>query len=404
VSDAAPRPTTPSEMLRTYHGMRPPQNSAEAMTAAELLGFDRDAVARIGREWDMPNGRREADEFEVDDEAPLPVPTRLLDLPPTPPRDFAIEGLVVKDEVNAIVGDGDAGKTSLVLACAGAVAAGAPALGELIVRPGPVLFVSGEDPADLIRNRLEALAAGHRWDLSAVLTNFHVYDEGVDLDDLRWQQRLMDAARDVKAVMASFDPVVDLCGQGVEENSNSDAKRVTGYLRTFLRRTGATPLLVMHVSKPSEGRTDRKHRVRGASAWKNACRMVWWAEACDGGIELDPIKANRLARPQRLRIKRTVTSDPDHPLMWQAAHLALDHEGTVVHGAVIQILRYVAGCAQPPSGREAADGDHGLPRDKVWESLNQAHSKGWLETSPGPNRSKLWSITEAGRARLMLDG
>ena len=48
-----------------------------------------------------------------------------------------------------------------------------------------MLYVSGEDSADVIRNRLEALAAGHRWDLALLLSRFHVFDDGVDLDDPR---------------------------------------------------------------------------------------------------------------------------------------------------------------------------------------------------------------------------
>src|SRR5687768_2991417 len=128
-----------------------------------------------------------------------------------------------------------------------------------------------------------------------------------------------------------------------------------------MRRTGATAILSMHVSKPAEGRADRKHRVRGASAWKNATRMSWWVEAQDGGMELDPIKCNRMARPRPLTIKRTVTTDPDNPLMWRAAHLALDTSGEVVDQDVIRVLRWLAAQHERPSSRDIADGDHRVP-------------------------------------------
>jgi hypothetical protein len=39
------------------------------------------------------------------------------------------------------------------------------------------------DGAAVIRNRQEALAAGHGWDRQRMLGNMHVFDEGVDLDD-----------------------------------------------------------------------------------------------------------------------------------------------------------------------------------------------------------------------------
>jgi AAA domain-containing protein len=369
---------------------RPAADYVERRYGAEALALlDEDAV----------------DYLAAEELATLPAPKRLLDLPTPQPREHLIDGLLLRDEVNANVGDGDSGKTTTMLAGAGAVAAAALAYGELIVRPGPVLFVSGEDQGDEIQNHLTALAAGHGWDLRTTLSNFYVYDEGVDLDDPRWRERLVEIATDLHIVLACFDPIVDLCGDKVEENSNSDAKRVTRYLRSFMRRTGATPWLAMHVSKPSEGRTERKHRVRGASAWRNACRMVWWTEPCDGGIELDPIKANRLAKPQPLRIRRTVTTDPDHPLMWRAAHLGLDREGTVVHRDVVTLLGYIARCVHPPSGREVEDasGEHHLSRDKAREALAIGRTKGWLIAEPGPRRAQLWSLTEPGQARLMLD-
>jgi hypothetical protein len=236
-----------------------------------------------------------------------------------------------------------------------------------------------------------------------MLENVHVFDDGVDLDAPCWQAHLIAAACDLRPVLAIFDPLVDLCGHGVEENSNTDAKRVTRYLRHFMRRTSATPVLAMHVSKPTEGRSDRKHRVRGASAWKNATRMCWWVEAQDGGMELDPIKCNRMARPLPLAVKLTVTPEPDNPLMWRAAHLALDTSGDVVDQAVIRVLRWLAACRKPPTGREVAEGDHGISRDKAMAALGIARTRGWAEYEEGPRNSHLWWITEAGRARLMLE-
>ncbi len=159
------------------------------------------------------------------------------------------------------------------------------------------------------------MAVGHKWDVDKMLRNFHVWDEGVDLDDPACQVRLIEAALDLKIVLAPFDPLIDLCGEGVEENSNSDAKRVTRFLRKFARATRATPVLSMHTAKAAEGRT-REDRVRGASAWRNATRLCWWVEPCDSGIELDPIKANRSGRPKVIRVRQTITTEPDNDLMW----------------------------------------------------------------------------------------
>lgn len=343
------------------------------------------------------------EEEEGDEPTSLPAPMCLADVTPEPLA-FEVDGLLVKGEPNAVVGDGDAGKSSFQYAVVAAKAGNALALGEFGLVPGAVLMISGEDGRGVIKNRIEAIARAHHLDPAAVLRNVHLYDEDVDLDDPRWQLRLEDAARDVKATLATFDPLVDLCGAGVEENSNSDAKRVTKWLRRFIRRTGCTPWISMHVSKPSEGRTERKHRVRGASAWRNAVRMCWWLEPCDGGFELDPIKANRLARPKVLRVKRTIVADANRPMMWKAAHFALDTDGEMVQRSVIAVLGHVATSASPPSLREieGAREIHQVSRDAVREAVAVAKAKGWITTEDGPRNSLLHSVTEAGRARLAL--
>jgi hypothetical protein len=333
---------------------------------------------------------------------PLPSPIMLAALPPGEPLSHAVNGVLIKDDVNGVVGDGDAGKSSLLVALTGAIAAGAPALGALPAIAGSVLYVSGEDSATVIRNRLEALAAGHRWDTGLLLGRFHVFDDGVDLDDVRWQLHLIEAARDLHTVIAVFDPLGDLCGDGVEENSNTDAKRITRYLRRFMRLSGATPVLSMHVSKPAEGR-ERKHRVRGASAWRNATRCCWWVEAMDGGMELDPIKSNRLASSSPLRVKRTVAADPDHPMMWLSAHIALDTAGDVVGQDVIRLLRWLATCTERMSGRDVSEGDHGIPKHRATAALITAGGKRWADHIDGPRRAHLWAVSDAGRARLLLE-
>ena len=341
---------------------------------------------------------------EAADAAPLPPPKRLLDLPPATPLDYAVDRLFVAGAVNAVVGDGGAGKSTLLYAIAGAQAASSLALGDRIARPGAVLFVAGEDSADLVKNRVEAFAAGHGWDARAMLANLHIYDDGVNLDDPRWQARLREAVSDLKAVSAYFDPLVDLCGDRVEENSNTDAKRVTRFLRRLAQETATTPVLAMHVSKPAEGKNERKHRVRGATAWKNTTRSCWWVEPCGGGIELEQIKGNYVPGGNRLSLQWTITADPDHPLMWKAAHLVLDTAGDVVNADVLAILGYLIACKAPPSGREVeeAHSEHQVPRDRARAALGVCRTKGWAEAIAGPRRSQLWSPTEAGRARALL--
>jgi hypothetical protein len=332
-------------------------------------------------------------------------PKRLGEIEANTPLGYLVDEILVRDEINALVGDGGAGKSTALLALAGAVASGALAFGERIVEPGPVLLVSGEDSEQVIRNRLDALAAGHRWDVARLHQQLYVLDDaaGVDLDDPRWIARLIEANRDLGCKSQMYDPLVDLCGQGVKENDNSDAKRVTRALRAVMRRTGSTVVLAMHVSKPGEHRSDRAHRVRGASAWKNATRKCWWVEAQGGGMELEDIKRNRTPQSGLMRLKLAVTTDPENRLIWRAAHLALDSGGDVVGGDVLRVMRWIRACATAPSGHEAERGDHGLSRDRARSALGVGRTRGWLASVDGPRRAQLWTVTEAGQARLLLD-
>src|SRR5690242_10563454 len=106
------------------------------MTAQEVL----DAVD--SRVQDRSRPRVRVSEAEI---PCLPWPTRLRDVVPAAPLGYRVGGLIVRDEMNAIVGDGGAGKTGVLLALGGALASGAMVFGDRATEPGPVLFVSGED-------------------------------------------------------------------------------------------------------------------------------------------------------------------------------------------------------------------------------------------------------------------
>src|SRR5262245_5870080 len=75
-------------------------------------------------------------------------PRRLIELPPPAPIHHLVSPVLVGNEVNAIVGEGGAYKSTCLIALAGAIACGAHAFGELPVRAGTILYVSGEDAAE----------------------------------------------------------------------------------------------------------------------------------------------------------------------------------------------------------------------------------------------------------------
>ena len=161
----------------------------------------------------------------------------------------------------------------------------------------------------------------------------------------------------------------------------------------------------MHVTKPSEGKTERQHRVRGAGVWKNATRLSWWSELAAGGVELEDIKRNRSVARGIMRLKVEIESEPENDLVWQRARITLDQAGPVMNTDVIRLLRYLDSLDGPRSGRDL-DGAHESyrvsSRDRATGARLAARDHQWISFVDGPHNSQLWSLTDAGRARLML--
>lgn len=341
---------------------------------------------------------REAQALDV-----LPPPRRLSEVHARPLA-YAITPLALRRDITAVVGETGSMKTTVLVHLLAAVTVGAPVFGALpVTAPGPVLFLSGEDEGAVLRNRVEAMCAGQGWDTGAVLSRFHLWDEGLALDDPRWKRRILDAARDLGVHFIAGDPLRDIAGPSIEENSNSDAAKVNAVLRAIVTEADATFVYAGHVSKPSEGK-QKVHRFRGASAWLNATRLAWWAEHEVGGFTLTPLKGNRSGQLQPLRVKATITS-PDG-LNWQAAHFALDTAGDVTGADVVRVLRLVASAASPPPTRaiRALLKGEGVGTDRADAAQAECRARGWVEWTAGPRGSHLWTLTEAGRARLLLAG
>src|SRR5688500_12885759 len=111
----------------------------------------------------------------------------------------------------AVFGRAGALKTTLLLQLAGASAAGDRFLDSFDCVSGPSLFVTAEDAASVLRNRLEALCRGHEWDSEHVLSRVHFLEpEGHVLEDPAWQSHLLREAERVGARSVLLDPYVFL--------------------------------------------------------------------------------------------------------------------------------------------------------------------------------------------------
>jgi hypothetical protein len=203
---------------------------------------------------------------------------------PVPDTDWLVEDLLVRSEATVIAADGGVGKSWLMMALALSVAGGLPKfLGLPLKRHGPVLYVDEENSADLIHQRLNALAMGMfgkpLLELPDVLRNLeYLWYAGVDL--FNEPERLLEEAQEIEPELIVADSLSRVA-LGVEENSNTEmSKLMRSGIIPLARDTGAAVAVVHHTSR------DAKGGVRGATGIRNAAdQVISVVKAKSGDVE-----------------------------------------------------------------------------------------------------------------------
>jgi hypothetical protein len=331
-----------------------------------------------------------------------PAAIRLLDAPPPAPISWPVPGLLLRD-VNLIGGEAGSGKSTAILAILAAIAGGYPPFNRFPAgEPSPCLLVSEEDDRDVIVNRVEALIQGHGWDRERVLGNLHVHAlDGVLLDDAGWQLHLAAEAREIRAAAIGFDPTASVMQGNAERNP--EIKLVTRFCRALVQ-AGHAVLFGHHVTKPSEQRQQKAHRMLGGVEWFNAARMVWWCERRDTGMVLECLKASRTRRPDPLEIVRTVRTDPTNDASWLEATMMIGPENTTGKGMSdldLAVLGVLCKAVTAPSSTDIRllvrrQGEKGN-NEEVAASVAGLMAAGLIRWER-VGKAKAWSPTDEGRA------
>jgi hypothetical protein len=249
----------------------------------------------------------------------LPAPTRACEIPPDAPVTFSIEDLFTAGDFGLIAGEDGSMKTTLALHLCGAMAGGYKALGRFATTPGPVLFVSEEDSAGVLRNRLEAICRGHGWNIEAVLRNVHVFAKAeVRLTDAAWRSHLMAQIKRLGAKLVVFDPWVEVTTGN--ENDNSEGRVLLQIVRTFTKPTGANVVAVHHFGKPAEGKRQRD-RIRGNTAVPSGSRFTYVVEHDETVHELK-VTCLKLSRGEKLTpfvIRYLIETEDNNRAVWRSA-------------------------------------------------------------------------------------
>lgn len=221
------------------------------------------------------------------------------------PREWEVEGWIPARQVTGFFGGGAGGKTTVLLQLAYAASAGGKWMGMPVQRRN-VLFVSGEDEADELdyRGHDVALACPPGPCLQIMSLDEDESDNPpfLAVSGARGQieltqtfLRIEDHIRRHGITLAIFDPVVNLFGGNMNDNTEVTAF-VTLLRKRLCRRLGCTVIFAMH---PSGDGMRTGAGDGGAKSWSNSVRARLYIEdhPDDGDCRIISLKkSNRSSR------------------------------------------------------------------------------------------------------------
>lgn len=232
----------------------------------------------------------------------LPVPLdirRCIDTKPAP-LDFVLPGFVA-GTVGFLVAAGGVGKSTLALEAAFDIAVEAAGLLDLgVQRHGRVVILAGEDPDQVLHQRIHAIASHLKRESAAALvenlTIIPCVGWRVDVMDSKWYEFIKESAQGARLL------VVDTLTRfhSLDENDAKDAKAVMAALESLATETGAAVLCLHHVNKGAalNGTADLQQAARGSSVFVDNAR---WLSFVAG---VSPEEASKLPSADKKRYLR----------------------------------------------------------------------------------------------------
>ena len=181
-----------------------------------------------------------------------------------------VDGMIAQGTLGMLVGADGVGKTLAAVALSCSVATGAPFLGHIIRKPGPVLYLASEG-LESIRPRVAAWAKHHGKDMADL--------DGIHLSTIEAGTLALLNPADTQAIIDDIDRlgikpamvVIDtlaMAGGLEDENSAAQMGALMANLRRIAEASGAYVMVVHHAGK-GEGA-----KYRGSSALRAACSTV----------------------------------------------------------------------------------------------------------------------------------
>jgi hypothetical protein len=328
----------------------------------------------------------------------MPRAIRLIDAPAYRPPKWLIRDFWPANLLGLLVGDGGTFKSSLALHMAGAVAGGYTVFDRYQAVQQPVLIVSAEDDEDVMRMRLEAFVMGHGWDKDRVLSNVHVIATPHPvLGSQPWRRHLDNEINRTGAGFVILDPWADLIDG--DENSNSEIRPAVGYLRGLMASQRCTVAVVHHMGKAAEGKRTID-RVRGASAFTSASRVLFAFEWHDNAVHVENLKMSRMEKIPTFVLERTIRSANENRMLWEVARVATKDAGDFRFSEAKKwVVRQVA--QSPGIGtrdlRKARDDSESAPNTlDIGQALKSLVLEGYIAQTPGKQNKQHLTLTASG--------
>lgn len=252
-----------------------------------------------------PAGEKPAPELLV----PVPLDDLMMSAPPA--VRFVVEPIVPRKVATLLSAHGGSGKSVLALTIAAHVACGRAWAGLPVIQ-GKAVFVSLEDPGELVRFRLRRIIEACELPADAVLAALTVLD-GSDLSSGLMHESFRDSVRLLveSEAMESLRAAASGASLIVVDNASDAAdfdENVRRYVRQFVRglakvarENDAGLILLAHIDKAAARFGANGESYSGSTAWHNSVRSRLALIGKDSAVELVHEKAN-LSRPADPRL------------------------------------------------------------------------------------------------------
>lgn len=259
------------------------------------------------------------------------------------PPDFIIDPLIPVGVVTMLGGHGGAGKSALALVLGVHVACGRPWAG-FNCRKGKVLYVSLEDPPDLVLFRLSKIVDHYGLSMDEVTDWLSILDGSETDSALAVEQtditgrRLIEtrAFTELRELAKGFQLImIDNASDAFDGNEN-ERRQVRRFMKRMLgaiaAENNAAVLLLAHIDKSAARNGSGGNSFSGSTAWHNSSRSRLALIVSNDQIELHNEKMNLGRKAEALRLQWSTTG------VIEPATASPDHDAGVMTGPDVDIV------------------------------------------------------------------